>query len=58
MNEDAGGTRGWSPSVDHGQVAQFGRGVLDDVSAKLLRQFVENLEARRPGELGVLRWPT
>jgi carbon monoxide dehydrogenase subunit G len=27
-----------------GKVAQFGRGVLDDVSAKLLRQFVENLE--------------
>jgi carbon monoxide dehydrogenase subunit G len=28
-----------------GKVAQFGRGVLDDVSAKLLAQFVENLEA-------------
>ncbi len=27
-----------------GKVAQFGRGVLDDVSAKLLRQFVDNLE--------------
>jgi uncharacterized protein len=27
-----------------GKVAQFGRGVLDDVSSKLLRQFVENLE--------------
>jgi carbon monoxide dehydrogenase subunit G len=46
MNEDDGGTR-----VDvvtelaiTGKVAQFGRGVLDDVSAKLLRQFVENLE--------------
>ena len=46
MNEDGGGTR-----VDvvtelaiTGKVAQFGRGVLDDVSAKLLRQFVENLE--------------
>jgi carbon monoxide dehydrogenase subunit G len=46
MNDDAGGTR-----VDvltdlsiTGKVAQFGRGVLDDVSAKLLRQFVENLE--------------
>jgi uncharacterized protein len=46
MNEDGEGTR-----VDvvtdlsiTGKVAQFGRGVLDDVSAKLLRQFVENLE--------------
>jgi carbon monoxide dehydrogenase subunit G len=46
MNDDGGGTR-----VDvvtdlsiTGKVAQFGRGVLDDVSAKLLRQFVENLE--------------
>ncbi len=28
-----------------GKVAQFGRGVLDDVSAKLLTQFVENLES-------------
>jgi uncharacterized protein len=28
-----------------GRVAQFGRGVLADVSAKLLDQFVENLEA-------------
>ena len=27
-----------------GRVAQFGRGVLADVSAKLLDQFVENLE--------------
>jgi uncharacterized protein len=46
MNDEDGGTR-----VDvvtdlsiTGKVAQFGRGVLDDVSAKLLRQFVENLE--------------
>jgi carbon monoxide dehydrogenase subunit G len=46
MNEEDGGTR-----VDvvtdlsiTGKVAQFGRGVLDDVSAKLLRQFVANLE--------------
>ncbi len=46
MNDDGGGTR-----VDvvtdlsiTGKVAQFGRGVLDDVSAKLLKQFVENLE--------------
>jgi len=46
MIEDGDGTR-----VDvvtdlaiTGKVAQFGRGVLDDVSAKLLRQFVENLE--------------
>jgi uncharacterized protein len=27
-----------------GKVAQFGRGVMADVSARLLRQFVENLE--------------
>jgi carbon monoxide dehydrogenase subunit G len=46
MNDEDGGTR-----VDvvtdlsiTGKVAQFGRGVLDDVSAKLLRQFVANLE--------------
>ena len=46
MNDEGDGTR-----VDvvtdlaiTGKVAQFGRGVLDDVSAKLLRQFVENLE--------------
>jgi hypothetical protein len=46
MNTDGDGTR-----VDvvtdlsiTGKVAQFGRGVLDDVSAKLLRQFVDNLE--------------
>ena len=46
MNDDGDGTQ-----VDvvtdlaiTGKVAQFGRGVLDDVSAKLLRQFVENLE--------------
>jgi len=28
-----------------GRVAQFGRGVMGDVSAKLLDQFVHNLEA-------------
>ncbi|MHB8456553.1 MAG: SRPBCC family protein, partial [Acidimicrobiales bacterium] len=28
-----------------GKVAQFGRGILDDVSGKLLDQFVANLEA-------------
>jgi len=28
-----------------GRVAQFGRGVMGDVSAKLLGQFVRNLEA-------------
>ena len=28
-----------------GKVAQFGRGVMGDMSAKLLRQFVDNLEA-------------
>jgi hypothetical protein len=46
MNDDNGGTR-----VDvvtdlsiTGKVAQFGRGVIGDVSTKLLAQFVENLE--------------
>jgi carbon monoxide dehydrogenase subunit G len=46
MLEENGGTR-----VDvvtdlaiTGKVAQFGRGVLVDVSSKLMRQFVENLE--------------
>jgi hypothetical protein len=29
-----------------GKVAQFGRGVMADVSAKLMAQFVENLESR------------
>jgi hypothetical protein len=33
-----------------GKVAQFGRGVLADVSAKLLGQFVENLEATVIGQ--------
>jgi hypothetical protein len=28
-----------------GKVAQFGRGVMSDVSAKLLEQFVNNIEA-------------
>ena len=28
-----------------GRVAQFGRGVMGDVSAKLLQQFVRNLES-------------
>ena len=46
MNEDGGGTRVEvvTDLAITGKVAQFGRGVLDDVSAKLLRQFVENLE--------------
>ncbi len=33
-----------------GKVAQFGRGALDDVSTKLLGQFVERLEADLLGE--------
>lgn len=46
LAEDAGGTR---VSVDTdlnvtGKVAQFGRGVMADVSAKLLAQFVSSLE--------------
>jgi len=46
MTEDGGGTRVevLTDLAITGKVAQFGRGVLDDVSAKLLRQFVENLE--------------
>ncbi len=46
MRDDGGGTH-----VDietdlnvTGKVAQFGRGIMSDVSAKLLKQFVENLE--------------
>jgi carbon monoxide dehydrogenase subunit G len=46
MRDDAGVT---AVDVDTdlsitGKVAQFGRGVMADVSAKLIRQFVENLE--------------
>jgi carbon monoxide dehydrogenase subunit G len=46
MLDDAGGTR-VEVATDlaiTGKVAQFGRGVLVDVSSKLMRQFVENLE--------------
>jgi hypothetical protein len=47
LAEDGGGTR---VAVDTdlnitGKVAQFGRGVMADVSAKLLAQFVRSLEA-------------
>ncbi len=49
-----------------GKVAQFGRGAMGDVSAKLLGQFVENLEATvlgagdaaPPAELEAEREPT
>jgi hypothetical protein len=46
MNEDGDGTlvEVVTDLSITGKVAQFGRGVLDDVSSKLLRQFVENLE--------------
>jgi carbon monoxide dehydrogenase subunit G len=46
MFEDSGGTR-VDISTDltvTGKVAQFARGTLGEVSAKLLRQFVDNLE--------------
>ena len=46
--EDSGGSTRVTISTDlsvTGKVAQFGRGVLADVSAKLLGQFVERLEA-------------
>ena len=45
--EEAGSTTG-SMLTDlsvSGRVAQFGRGVMGDVSARLLDQFVHNLEA-------------
>ena len=35
-----------------GRVAQFGRGVMADVTAKLLQQFVGNLEANVPHPTG------
>jgi hypothetical protein len=35
-----------------GRVAQFGRGVMADVTAKLLQQFVGNLEANVLGPAG------
>src|SRR4051794_26997481 len=48
MRDDNGGTH-----VDietdlnvTGKVAQFGRGIMSDVSAKLLKQFVDNLESK------------
>jgi hypothetical protein len=46
MAEDNGGTLvdvATDLSIT-GKVAQFGRGVLADVSSKLMKQFVENLE--------------
>ena len=45
--EGAGGTTHVTVTTDltvTGKVAQFGRGVLADVSAKILTQFVDNLE--------------
>ncbi|HEV2360500.1 MAG TPA: SRPBCC family protein [Acidimicrobiales bacterium] len=47
LEDDAGGTK-VSVVTDltiSGKVAQFGRGVLADVSGKILRQFVDNLES-------------
>jgi len=46
MLEDGDGTRVEvvTDLAITGKVAQFGRGVLVDVSSKLMRQFVENLE--------------
>src|SRR5215472_10796370 len=37
-----------------GRIAQFGSGMIKEVSAKLLGQFVECLEGRLGGNLGVL----
>jgi uncharacterized protein len=47
MTEQAGGTMVAivTDLTVSGKVAQFGRGVMGDMSAKLLRQFVDNLEA-------------
>jgi carbon monoxide dehydrogenase subunit G len=46
MHPDGNGTRvDIETDLDvTGKVAQFGRGILGDVSTKLLRQFVDNLE--------------
>ncbi len=46
MRDDEGGTHVDIDTELHvtGKVAQFGRGVMADVSAKLLKQFVDNLE--------------
>jgi carbon monoxide dehydrogenase subunit G len=46
MDDDGDGTRVEvvTDLAITGKVAQMGRGMLDDVSAKLLKQFVENLE--------------
>jgi carbon monoxide dehydrogenase subunit G len=54
MADDAGGTR-VDVTTDlsiTGKVAQFGRGVLADVSSKLMGQFVENLERDVLGAAG------
>ena len=48
MTEQTGGTRVavHTNMTVSGRVAQFGRGVMADITAKLLQQFVDNLEAR------------
>lgn len=54
MADDGGGTR-VEVTTDlsiTGKVAQFGRGVLADVSSKLMGQFVENLERDVLNEAG------
>lgn len=60
MHEVAGGTE---VSIDTdlaitGKVAQFGRGVLADVSAKILAQFVENLERDVLGDEAAVSAPS
>jgi carbon monoxide dehydrogenase subunit G len=47
MTEQTGGTRVavHTDMTVSGRVAQFGRGVVADITAKLLQQFVDNLEA-------------
>lgn len=54
MREDGGGTAVDLSTDLHitGRVAQFGRGMLEEVSARLLGQFVENLERDVLGESG------
>ena len=48
MTEQAAGTKVavHTDLTVSGRVAQFGRGVMADITGKLLQQFVDNLEAR------------
>jgi uncharacterized protein len=54
MTEEGAGTRVaiTTDMTVSGRVAQFGRGVMADVTARLLQQFVGNLEANVLGPAG------